>query len=42
MQQVNPHAQSAHVEWDYVRFESGMNAISAEEISFGELKALYR
>lgn len=38
---VNAHAQGAHVEWDYVRFESGESAIAVDEVSFGRVKALY-
>ncbi len=39
---LNPHAHGAHVEWDYVRFESGENAVPVEGVSFGGIKALYR
>jgi len=39
---LNPHSDPAHVQWDYVRFESGANAVTSEEASFGELKAMFR
>ncbi len=39
---LNPHSEAAQVQWDYVRFESGENAVAVEGVSFGEIKALYR
>lgn len=40
--QLNPHGEGAHVEWDFVRFEAGENAIATEDRSFGAVKALFR
>jgi len=40
--QVNPHGEGAHMEWDYMRFESGENAITNEDVSFGKVKTLFR
>ena len=39
---LNPHSEPAHVQWDYVRFESGENAVASGEVTFGDLKDMYR
>lgn len=39
---LNSHSYGAQVEWDYVRFEFGENAVAVDEVSFGGVKALYR
>lgn len=39
---LNPHSDPAQVQWDYVRFESGENAVTSEDVSFSSLKAMFR
>ena len=40
--QNNTANKGAHIEWDYLRFESGALAIPTENASFSSIKASYR